>query len=175
MKLSDFHSHNGCGGGQAQASFSSWSKSPRIWNFCCCNVWTSASAAICQIGFGEIGNGSVFDHRGNTIPLLPPYKGLKLTIWLNCKTITPHSRHHVLQTNKIVCKILEIVLMTLLWWEGKLFMYTLLNLSFQVGREDKPACLITHLSKSNKTQIAMQRPCETKLISFPWQHSSNGV
>ena len=47
-------------------------------------------------------------------PFSPPYKGLKLTIWLNCKTITPHSRHHVLQTNKIVCKILEIVLMTLL-------------------------------------------------------------
>ena len=80
------------------------------------NVWfdaTESAGAICQIGFREIGVGSVFDHGGNTIPI-PPNKGLKLTIWLNCKTITPHSRHHVLQTNKIVCKILEIVLMTLL-------------------------------------------------------------
>ena len=31
----------------------------------------AAFAAICQIGFGEFGSGSVFDHQGNTIPHLP--------------------------------------------------------------------------------------------------------
>ena len=35
-----------------------------------CNVWddaTGSAGAICQIGFREIGVGSVFDHGGNTI------------------------------------------------------------------------------------------------------------
>ena len=38
--------------------------------FCFCNVGT-AFGATCQIGFGEFGSGSVFDHGGNTIPHLP--------------------------------------------------------------------------------------------------------
>ena len=72
------------------------------------NVWfdaTESAGAICQIGFREIGVGSVFDHGGNTIPI-PPNKGLKLTIWSNCKTITPHPPdHHVNHTNQNSCKI----------------------------------------------------------------------
>ena len=34
-------------------------------------VDSAAFAAICQIGFGKFGSGSVFDHQGNTIPHLP--------------------------------------------------------------------------------------------------------
>ena len=72
-----------------------------------CNVWddaTGSAGAICPIEFREIGVGSVFDHGGNTIPI-PPNKGLKLTIWSNCKTITPHPPdHHVNQTNQNSCK-----------------------------------------------------------------------
>ena len=33
-------------------------------------VDSAAFAAICQIGFGKFGSGSVFDHQGNTIPHL---------------------------------------------------------------------------------------------------------
>lgn len=36
---------------------------------------------------------------------ISPYKGLKLTIWSNCKTITPHPAPHVFQTNQTVCKM----------------------------------------------------------------------
>ena len=34
---------------------------------------------------------------------ISPYKGLKLTIWSNCKTITPHPSQHVFQTNQPNC------------------------------------------------------------------------
>ena len=33
---------------------------------------TESAGAICQIGFREIGVGSVFDHGGNTIPIPHP-------------------------------------------------------------------------------------------------------
>ena len=38
---------------------------------------------------------------------ISPYKGLKLTIWSNCKTITLHPDQHVFQTNQTVCKMFE--------------------------------------------------------------------